>query len=104
VVVPRAGLTAVAVAALVVAGCGGSGKKKGKHHTPTVAGAAKAQRDILDRALTRKHNKARVKTVSCAKASAARTFTCNVLLTNGHRSRTQVFFAPTGNVRSHKLQ
>jgi hypothetical protein len=93
----------MAVAALAVAGCGGSGKKK-KHHTPTVAGAAKAQRDILDRALTRKHNKARVKTVSCAKASAARTFTCSVLLTNGHRSRTQVFFAPTGNVRSHKLQ
>jgi hypothetical protein len=45
-----------------------------------------------------------VRTVSCAKASAARTFTCNVLLTNGHRSRTQVFFAPTGNVRSHELQ
>jgi hypothetical protein len=103
VVVSRAGLTAAALAALLVAGCGGSGKKH-KHHTPTVAGAAKAQRDILDRALTRKHNKARVKTVSCAKASAARTFTCNVLLTNGHRSRTQVFFAPTGNVRSHKLQ
>jgi hypothetical protein len=103
VVVPRAGLTAVAVAALSVAGCGGSGKKH-KHHTPTVAGAAKAQRDILDRALARKHDKARVKTVGCTKASAARTFVCSVLLTNGRRSRTQVFFAPTGNVRSHRLQ
>jgi hypothetical protein len=101
VVVPRAGLTLLAVAAVAVAGCGGSGKKK--HHTPTVAGAAKAQKDILDRALTRKHNKARVKSVTCAKASAVRTFTCQVVLSNGRRSRTQVFFAPTGNVRSHKL-
>jgi hypothetical protein len=98
---PRAGLTLAAVAAIALAGCGGGGKKK--HHAPTVAGAAKAQKDILDRALTRKHDKTRVKTVSCAKASAKRTFTCSILLTNGHRSRTQVFFAPTGNVRSHKL-
>jgi hypothetical protein len=104
VVVSRAGLTLLAVGALAVAGCGGSGKKKPKHHTPTVAGAAKAQRDILDRALSRKGNKARVKAVSCAKASAARTFTCNIRLSNGRRSRTQVFFAPTGNVRSHELQ
>jgi hypothetical protein len=102
VVLPRAGLTLLAIAAVAVSGCGGSGKKK-KHHTPTVAGAAKAQKDILDRALTRKHNKARVKAVTCAKASAARTFTCQVVLSNGRRSRTQVFFAPTGNVRSHKL-
>jgi hypothetical protein len=103
VVVPRAGLIALAAAGLAITGCGGGGGKK-KHHTPTVAGAAKAQTDILDRALTRKHNKARVKTVTCAKAGAARTFTCQILLSNGRRSKTQVFFAPSGNVRSHKLQ
>jgi hypothetical protein len=104
VVVPRAGLIALAVLALALAGCGGGGgKKKKKHHTPTVAGAVKAQTDILNRALTRKHFKARVKTVTCVKASAARTFTCQIQLTNGRKSRTQVFFAPTGNVRSHKL-
>jgi hypothetical protein len=103
VVVPRAGLIALAAAGLAVAGCGGGGGKK-KHHTPTVAGAVKAQKDILNRALRRKHNSSRVKTVTCAKASAARTFTCQVLLSNGHRSKTQVFFAPSGNVRSHKLQ
>ena len=100
-VVPRTGLTLLAVGALALAGCGGGGKKK--HHAPTVAGAEKAQKDILDRALTRKHNKARVKTVTCTKATATRTFDCSILLTNGHRSRTSVFFAPTGNVRSHKL-
>jgi hypothetical protein len=96
-------LTLLAVAAVAVSGCGGSGKKKKHHHTPTVAGAAKAQKDILNRALSRKHNKARVKSVTCAKASVARTFTCQVVLSNGRRSRTQVFYAPSGNVRSHKL-
>jgi hypothetical protein len=101
VVVPRSGLTLAAVATIALAGCGGSGKKK--HHAPTVAGAEKAQKDILDRALTRNHDKARVRTISCAKASAKRTFDCTILMTNGHRSRTKVFFAPTGNVRSHKL-
>ena len=103
-VVPRAGLIALAAAGLAITGCGGGGKKKTTHHAPTVAGAAKAQTDILNRALTRKHNKARVKAVTCAKASAARTFTCQIVLSSGRRSKTQVFYAPSGNVRSHKLQ
>jgi hypothetical protein len=101
VVVSRAGLTLLAIGAVALGGCGGGGKKK--HHAPTVAGADKAQRDILDRALTRKHNRARVKAISCTKTATARTFDCSIVLSNGHRSRTSVFFAPTGNVRSHKL-